>query len=191
MLRRKQKGLNMIRIALTLLAAASLTACSGGSDGPAGGDVVTVHGAIDAFNRDTVDSVREPLFRAYGIEFESGYAFSAASLGELDQRDVQVAYPEGGDRHTFSGPLLRDVIAQTGSSGSIVTVTALDGYQRDIELSRIQDHDVILAIRMDGEALNIGGFGPAMIVWPRESDDALAGMDDSDWVWGVFSIELR
>lgn len=191
MLQRKQKGLNMIRIALTLLAAASLMACSGGSDGPEGGDVVTVHGAIDAFNRDSVDSVREPLFRAYGIEFETGYAFSAAALSELGQQTVQVAYPEGGDRHTFSGPLLRDVIAHTGPSGSIVTVTALDGYQRDIELSRIQEHDVILAIRMEGDALSIGGFGPAMIVWPRDTDEALADMDDSDWVWGVFSIEVR
>ena len=48
----------------------------------------------------------------------------------------------------------------------------------------------ILAIRMEGDALNVGGFGPAMIVWPRDTDRELAEMDDADWVWGVFSIEV-
>ena len=28
-----------------------------------------------------------------------------------------------------------------------------------------------------------------MLVWPRGSDPALAGMSDDDWVFGIFAIE--
>ena len=29
-----------------------------------------------------------------------------------------------------------------------------------------------------------------MLVWPRQTDPALMGMPDDDWVWGVFSLEV-
>lgn len=181
----------MIRIAMTLLAAASLAACSGGDEFAGGGDILTIHGDIGTTGRGAMQPGLEPLFNAYGIDFDSAHAMPFASLANMSQRDILVAYPEGGETRTFSGPLLRDVMAGAMPEGTMLTVTALDGYQRDIELSRIEDHDVILAIRIDDDALNIGGFGPAMIVWPRDTDEALAGMDDSDWIWGVFSIEVR
>lgn len=181
----------MIRLMTVILASASLAACSGGDDFAEGGDILTIHGEIGTTGRGPADPGIEPLFRAYGIEFDAASALPFASLAEMRQHTVRVAYPDGGETRTFSGPLLRDVMAVAGPEGGTLTVTALDGYQRDIDLSRINAHDVILAIRMDGDALNIGGFGPAMIVWPRDTDAALDGMDDSDWVWGVFSIEVR
>jgi hypothetical protein len=181
----------MIRIAMTLLAAASLAACSGNPEFAEGGDLVTIHGEIGTVDRGAMNPTLEPLFNAYGITFDSACVMPFASLADMAQHSVRVAYPQGGDVQTFSGPLLRDVLAVATPQGSTLTVTALDGYQRDIELSRIDDHDVILAIRMNGDALNLGGYGPAMIVWPRDTDDELADMDDSDWVWGVFSIEVR
>jgi len=181
----------MIRFALIFLAAASLGACSGETEFAAGGDLVTIHGAIGTVDRGPVNPTLEPLFSAYGIEFDTACVMPFASLADMAQHTVRVAYPEGSETRSFSGPLLRDVMAVASPVGSTMTVTALDGYQREIDISRINDHDVILAIRMDGDELNIGGFGPTMIVWPRDTDDALAGTDDSDWVWGVFSIEVN
>jgi hypothetical protein len=180
----------MIRIIAMCVAAASLAACSGGGNGAEGGTLVTVHGAIETVNRDRMDNTMEPLFRAYGLDFDTGYGLNAGALGDLDQRSVRVAFPEGGERHVFTGPLVRDVVALADPQGGTITVTALDGYQRDIALDRVMEHDVILATHMDGQTLHLGGFGPAMLVWPRDTDDALAGMDDSDWVWGIFSIEV-
>lgn len=181
----------MIRLMTMILASASLMACSGETDFTEAGDIITIHGEIVTVDRGPMNPGLEPLFRAYDIDFEFACVMPFASLADMAQQTVRVAYPDGGETHSFSGPLLRDVMAVAIPEGDTLIVTALDGYQREIELSRIHDHDVILAIRMDGDALNLGGFGPAMIVWPRESDDALAGMDDSDWVWGVFSIEVR
>ncbi len=85
---------------------------------------------------------------------------------------------------------MRDVLAIANPYGDRLIVTALDGYQREINIDRIRQHDVILALRMDGQALGIGGFGPAMLVWPRGSDAALANMPDDDWLWGVFAIQV-
>ncbi|WP_421789791.1 molybdopterin-dependent oxidoreductase [Hyphobacterium sp.] len=181
----------MLRLLMVLAAAISLAACSADPDFAEGGDLVTIHGAIGTVDRGAVDPETEPLFRAYGIQFETACVMPFASLADMDQHTVRVAYPQGGETRTFSGPLLRDVLAVANPQGTSITVTALDGYQRDIPLSAINDHDVILAIRMDGDALNLGGFGPAMLVWPRDTDSALAETDDSDWVWGVFSIEVR
>jgi hypothetical protein len=138
-----------------------------------------------------MDPATEPLFRAYGIDFDTACVMPFASLADMDQHTVRVAYPEGGETRDFSGPLLRDVLEIADPQGQTLTVTALDGYQRDIDIAQILEHDVILAIRMEGDALNLGGFGPAMIVWPRDDDEDLADMDDADWVWGVFSIEVR
>lgn len=181
----------MIRTLAVFLMAVSLAACGADPDFAEGGDLVTIHGAIGTVDRGAVDPETEPLFRAYGIAFESACVMPFASLADMTQHTVRVAYPLGGETRSFSGPLLRDVLAIADPQGTILTITALDGYQRDIPITRIQNHDVILAIRMNGDAINIGGFGPAMIIWPRDNDTALADMDDADWVWGVFSIEVR
>ena len=93
-------------------------------------------------------------------------------------------------RH-FSGPLLRDVLGLVRPREEEIVVTALDGYQRSLARMTLDVHDVILAIRVDGDPIPLGGFGPAMIVWPRAQDQALTGMPDDDWVWGVFAIEVR
>ena len=181
----------MIRILAMCAAAISLAACSGDPEFAEGGDLVTIHGTIGTVDRGAMDPATEPLFRAYGIEFDSACVVPFASLADMEQHTVRVAYPAGGETRQFSGPLLRDVLEIADPQGSTLTVTALDGYQRDIGIDQVLEHDVILAIRMEGDALNIGGFGPAMIVWPRDDNDELADMDDADWVWGVFSIEVR
>lgn len=179
----------MIRImgAVLLLA---LAACTPGdsTDAPTGA-VLTLYGEIETVDRGPSQAALEPLFFAYGIEFGSACVMSSASLASFDQHEIRAGFPQGSDERRFSGPLLRDVLAVAGVQGSHLTVTALDGYQRTIPLESVMEHDVILAIRADGDWLGIGGYGPALLVWPRESDPALAGQTDDDWVWGVFAIE--
>ncbi|MEE2565181.1 molybdopterin-dependent oxidoreductase [Hyphobacterium marinum] len=182
----------MIRTVVILLWAGVLAACSpatgGGRDAPTGA-VLTLYGDIETVDRGPSQAALEPLFFAYGIEFGSACVFSTASLASLDQHEIRVDFPMGGDERRFSGPLLRDVLAIAGPQGTHLTVTALDGYQRTIPLEQVMAHDVILAIRADGEWLGIGGYGPALLVWPRGTDPDLAGQTDDDWVWGVFAIE--
>ena len=177
---------------LVVSLAGLLAACSGE---PAAetetGVLLTLYGNIQESNRGALDPLTEPLFNTFGLEIGEGFAVSTAQLARLPQHIVRTDYPTGGEMREFRGPLLRDVLALGVPAGELAVVTALDGYQREIALGRIQTHDVILAMQMNGEPLPMGGFGPAMLVWPRQSDPALEGMSDDDWLWGVNAIELR
>lgn len=181
----------MFRIILAICLVGGLAACnpSVSRDNGPNGVVLTIHGDITTVDRGPSQGALEPLFLAYGIEFGSACVFSTASLAALDQHEVRVEFPMGGDARRFSGPLLRDVLAIPHPQGSHLVITALDGYQRTIALEQVMEQDVILAIQADGDWLGLGGYGPALLVWPREAGADRSGMADADWVWGVFSIE--
>ena len=179
----------MLILAALLLGAAACQGQAPGGD-EASGDILTIYGKIGTVDRGPVDPVDEPLFNAFGMEFDAACRFNWASLRGLDQHSIETDFPLGGPARRFSGPLLRDVIDIADPRGDTLIATALDGYQRAISLARVRDHDVILALQMDGQPLGIGGYGPAMLVWPRASDPALADMPDDDWLWGVFAVEI-
>ncbi|WP_339744396.1 molybdopterin-dependent oxidoreductase [uncultured Maricaulis sp.] len=182
----------MRRILIVLALMLGVAACQGptsGSDGTSG-DILTIYGEIGTVDRGPVDPATEPLFGAFGMDFDAACLFNWASLDDLEQHTIETDFPLGGPIRRFSGPLLSDVLDIANPRGDRLIVTALDGYQREIDIDRVRQHDVILALRMNGQPLGIGGFGPAMLVWPRGSDPALAGMSDDDWLWGVFAIEV-
>ena len=173
--------------ALMILVACSPEARTG-DDMP----VITVFGVIDAEpTRAAMAPDVEPLFQQYGLAFEAAAELSWSQLAALEQHRVEADFPAGGPVRRFSGPLLRDVLDLVQPREEEIVVTALDGYQRSMARMTLDVHDVILAIRMDGDPIPLGGFGPAMVVWPRVQDQALNGMPDDDWVWGVFAIEVR
>jgi hypothetical protein len=183
----------MYRVILIVISIIALAACSRSDpvmEVPGGG-ILTLYGAIDRVDRGPVDPATEPLFARYGIAFETACVLNFGALDAPPQHIVRTDYPAGGTVHGFSGPLVRDVLAIGGVSGGTLIVTALDGYQREIPVTMMIEHDVIFAIRKDGDALPLGGLGPVMLVWPRGTDAALDGMNDDDWVWGVLAIEVR
>jgi hypothetical protein len=182
----------MIRALLASATLLLLSACSPTTPPiPNDGEVLTIYGEIGVADRGAIDPLMEPLFTRYGIEFETAWALNFSSLDAMEQRVIRADFPYGQDEHIFSGPLLRDALSIAELSGDTLVITAIDGYQREIELSRIHEFDVILAIRMDGEVLGLGGMGPAVLVWPRQTDYRLTGMPDDDWLWGVFAIEVK
>lgn len=182
-----------MRLGLAALALATplvLTGCDQAS-GPQryAADFLVIHGETGTVNRGPIDPVYEPLLDRLGIEFEVGFQLNTPVLEALPQYEIRTDFPEGGDFHTFSGPRLSDVLALADIRGDTLRITAIDGYQRDVDLERIRQFNVVLAVEMDGRALPLGGFGPAMLVWPRQTDEALFGMPDDDWVWGVLAME--
>jgi hypothetical protein len=173
-------------------AALALTACGQPDDAPRpdhSGAMLTVYGEIGVVDRGPVDHEVEPLFAAFDIRFGAACVFRYAALKSLPQYEIRTDFPAGEDRRLFSGPLLRDVLEIAQVRGDTIRVTALDGYQREIEMSRIEAHGVIFAIDYGGRPMDLGGFGPGMIVWLRSTDPDLADMPDDDWVWGIFTLE--
>lgn len=186
------EGSVMRRAILITLSVLMVAACSASepAESASGPVVLTLHGDVTDTNRGAMDADREPLFARYDMAFDEARSFSRSELLALEQGEIRVAYPLGGETHVFTGPRLSEVLDAAGAGDAMAIVSAFDGYQREIPVAGLRDHGVILALTRDGEPLAIGDYGPAMLVWPRDDDDALAGQNDDDWVWGVFAIEI-
>src|SRR3954463_15926290 len=132
-----------------------------------------------------LDPFADKLMDAQGTRFERAMEFDQAALTALGMQTVSVRYPTWPAAHTFEGPLLKDVLNAAGVASGAVQPVALDGYATEIPYSDLETWPVILALKMDGRWLPIGGAGPAWVIYPRDSFPELAPEDDAKWVWGV------
>ncbi len=138
----------------------------------------------------TEDAPRDGLFSSYGLGIETRATFlDAQGLASLPARQMSADFPIGSEVRRFSGPRLSDVLAAAGAAGSSARLTAADGYQVIVPADMIARHQPIFATHVEDEPLGLGSLGPAILIWPRQSDDRLADMNDDQWVWGVFAIE--
>lgn len=92
---------------------------------------------------------------------------------------------------TFSGPLVRTVLAVAGAgSATTMHTVALNDYVADVPVADAADLPLIVATRMDGRPMSVANYGPTRFVYPTD-----AGLDPATyeprWVWQLASIELR
>jgi hypothetical protein len=100
------------------------------------------------------------------------------------------AWTEG--QPVFEGVLMRDLLNYVGASGDKVTVVALNDYKVDIPMSDFKNFPVILAYRMDGQALRVKDKGPLWIVYPADEFPELNNKPTQNkWVWQVKEIQLN
>ncbi len=122
----------------------------------------------------------------------SDAVFSMEMLQRLPQRSFTTKTPWYPKAVTFTGPLLRDVLAAAGASGSQITARALDDYKTTLPLSDPKNFDVILAHQIDGKTLTVRDKGPLFIVYPFDSKPALQAqvyLDRSAWQLKSLTIE--
>lgn len=118
--------------------------------------------------------------------------FSMDMLTRLPQKTFTSKTPWFPKPVTFTGPLLRDVLAAAGASGTRITARALDDYKTVLPMSDAQDHNVILARQIDGKNLSIRDKGPLFIVFPYDSKPELQAqvyLDRSAWQLKSLTIE--
>lgn len=119
--------------------------------------------------------------------------FDIEMLQGLGMRVVKTStvWTDGGP-HLFEGVLARDVLAAVGAQDArTVTVRALNDYSIEIPVSDFYEHDVILAMRMDGRQLTARDKGPLWIVYPRDGYPELQDERvDQRWVWQVKQLEV-
>lgn len=119
-------------------------------------------------------------------------AFSMDMLTKLPQKKFTTKTPWYPKPVTFTGPLMRDVLAAAGASGKQITARALDDYKTMIPMSDVQNHDVILARQIDGKSLSVRDKGPLFIVFPYDSKPELKAqvyLDRSAWQLKSLTIE--
>ena len=137
-------------IAVIAVAAATLPQARA-LDKPTGTVVLTIDGAISQTNNG------------------SQAQFDMAMLEKLPQHSFSTQTPWYPNAVTFTGPLLRDVLAAVGAKGSKITAVALNDYKTEIPLDDATRHDVIVARLMNNRPMPVREKGPLFIVYPFDT----------------------
>lgn len=180
-----------ILLAAALIGGVVSTAPAMAQDAASGPILLTVTGAVSNPNRGSYDPDTDKFFGFNEVEFANAAQFDFDALEALDMVKVKADFPKGRQVHEFEGPLLADVLAAAGAQGKMVTIQALDGYAVEIPLQEMVDAGAVVALKRNGTAFGIGGFGPTQIVFPRAERADLADMPDDNWVWSIFHIKVE
>jgi hypothetical protein len=153
--------------------------------------ILTITGEVSAPNRGGYDPDTDKFLGFFEIEFDRAKTFSLIELQALAAVTVKADFPKGRLVHSFTGPLLADVLAAAGATGKEVTVQALDGYAVATPMADMIANGAVVAYARDGKMFGIGDFGPTQIVFPRAQRDDLADMSDDNWIWSIFHIHVE
>ncbi|MEO7243687.1 MAG: molybdopterin-dependent oxidoreductase [Rubrivivax sp.] len=118
-------------------------------------------------------------------------SFDMGALGRLPQLSFSTRTPWYSGPRQFTGPLMRDVLESAGAQGSVLRVSALNDYRVDVPFDDAQQHELILARLLDGQAMPVRDKGPLFMVYPFDDHSELrSAVYYSRSVWQVKSIEV-
>jgi hypothetical protein len=120
-------------------------------DKPAGPVVLTIQGGVGRTNQGD---------RAQ---------FDMKMLEALPQKSFTTQTPWYPQPVSFTGPLLRDVLAAAGAKGSKITAVALNDYKTEIPFEDATRHEVIVARLMNDRPMPVREKGPLFIVYPFDT----------------------
>lgn len=151
---------------------ASGTACA--LEGPKGPVVLQVSGLIEVFNQGKVA------------------ALDMTALQALPQKSFTTHTPWDKNPTAFSGPLLRDVLQLVKARGQHVRAVALNDYRVKLPVSDAQEHDVLVALQINGQPIPVRTRGPLFIVYPFDSKKALQHKTYFERsIWQLKAIEVE
>ena len=99
--------------------------------------------------------------------------FDMKMLEKLPQKTFTSQTPWYPNPVTFTGPLLRDVLAAAGAKGDKIVAVALNDYKTEIPFDDAQKHDVIVARLMNDKPMPVREKGPLFIIYPFDSKPEL------------------
>ena len=137
-------------------------------------------------------SVTGAISRTNAADGTRRYDFDTEMFDALPTRTVRTGTPWHQGTLAFSGPLLADVLAHVGASGSTLQMTALNDYQVRMPANEVLPHQPILARRVDGAVLSVRDKGPLFLIFPF--DDLPQTRNDlfySRSIWQLKAIEVR
>lgn len=102
-----------------------------------------------------------------------GFTLTAAVLEKLPQKTFTTNAPWTKAPQTYTGVLLRDVLAHLGSTGTQVQATALNDYAAAIPVEDARQFDVIVAYKIDGQLIPVRDRGPLLIMYPFDDQPEL------------------
>jgi hypothetical protein len=159
------------------LAAAGLVAAlpsrsDAAAPSPAGPTLLTVSGAIGKSNRGALDPSLDQLMKKHGIAFDKAFTFDAAAIAKLPTVTIKPTIEYDAKPHTLQGPLVETVLQAAGVSPDakvLLGMRAVDGYNVVVSLADARSYRMIVATRIDGQPLPLGGLGPLWVVYDADN----------------------
>lgn len=102
-----------------------------------------------------------------------GAQFDMAMLEKLPQHSFTTLTPWDKKPIQFTGPLLREVLATVKAKGSVITAMALNDYQTSIPVEDAMKYNMVIAHKMNGQAIAVKTKGPLFIVYPFDAKPEL------------------
>jgi hypothetical protein len=160
--------------------------------------LLTVSGAIARSNRGPFDPVLDQMMNKHAIRFEKAYEFDALTLQRLPAVTIKPTLEYDGKRHTLEGPLLATVLdaaVALGGNNAQLTLRAVDGYNVTLSRADAAAYRMVVAIRIDGRPLSLGGFGPQWAVYEADSVAAFKDKPLNERFalcpWGIYHVDVK
>jgi hypothetical protein len=84
------------------------------------------------------------------------------------------------------------LLDRLGASGSRLIAVALNDYSAELPIDDIRKHDVLLALKRNGEYMPVQNKGPIFIVYNFDSNPELKNQKFySRSVWHIAKLEVR
>lgn len=162
-----------------------------------GPGLLTVAGSISRSNRGPLNPALDQLMVKHGITFDRAREFDSAMLARLPSVTIQPTLEYDAKTHKLSGPLLSAVVGAVGvapGASVMLALRALDGYTVAVSLTDAHRYRMIVATKLDGVPMSIGGLGP---LWAVYDADRLADFKEKPLKqrfalcpWGMYFIDV-
>ena len=127
-----------------------------------------------AFAQTAPRTASHPILEITGKVSTAPVQLDLAALQRLPQQSFTTNTPWTREPHTYSGPLLRDVLALAGAQDPVtIKAVALNDYQISIPAEDAAKLGVIVAHQIDGKAIPVRERGPLFVIYPFDSASEL------------------
>ncbi len=111
--------------------------------------------------------------------------FELEDLQALPLTTIRTSTPWTEGEQVFDGIALKDLLAETGFTGTTILALALNDYEVEFPLSAALESRALIAYRRNGEAMSVREKGPYWIVFPY---DDISGDQVSVRAWSVWQL---
>jgi len=119
-------------------------------------------------------------------------AFDRNTLASFPVTKLKTETPWTDGIINFEGVLLRDMMEHLKATGNTLKATAINDYSVDIPVEDIQNHDVIIAYKMNGKFMSIRDKGPLWVIYPWSDTPSLRSeLYHSRSIWQLIEISIE
>lgn len=96
--------------------------------------------------------------------------FDRAMLERIGMVKISTNSPWYDEVRTFEGVPLKAVMDLVGAEGTVIHAVALNDYETEVPMADAQETGMIMAMKLDGQNMEIRDKGPIFLIYPYDSN---------------------